>query len=207
MRCNALSVETGSGKTHLRHSASSACFWSGPVLAEGIMASGFRVPHQQAAHMAAPTEGRTSKYPCQGRAVHTWRKADVPGGCQTDGGIKQFSGHIMADPAAPRPRSTAHGRCCRPCSAKPVSAGLGPLGYDRSRKGLRSCRLQGHASVRSRIALHDGFRGEWPSKLTRVFSPTNRRTGIDDGLTIPTTWPTFISLAGFRKLLQLRFDC
>ena len=62
-RCNAPSVETGNGKTHLRHSASSACFWSGPVLAEGIMASGHCVPHQQAAHMAAPTEGQNIKIP------------------------------------------------------------------------------------------------------------------------------------------------
>ncbi|MGZ3271727.1 MAG: hypothetical protein ACXU71_12230, partial [Croceibacterium sp.] len=30
----------------------------GPVLAEGIMASGLCVPHKQAAHMAAPTEGQ-----------------------------------------------------------------------------------------------------------------------------------------------------
>jgi len=55
------SVETESGKTHLRHSASSACFWSGPVSAEGIMASGLCVPHQQAAHMAAPTEEQSIK--------------------------------------------------------------------------------------------------------------------------------------------------
>jgi hypothetical protein len=55
------SVETESGKTHLRHSASSACFWSGPVSAEGIMASGRCVPHQQAAHMAAPTEEQSIK--------------------------------------------------------------------------------------------------------------------------------------------------
>jgi hypothetical protein len=50
-----LPVDTESGKTHLRQSASSACFWSGPVSAEGIMASGQCVPHQQAEHMAAPT--------------------------------------------------------------------------------------------------------------------------------------------------------
>jgi len=34
---------------------------TGTRLAEGIMASGLCVPHQQAAHMAAPTEGQNIK--------------------------------------------------------------------------------------------------------------------------------------------------
>ena len=58
----------------MRQCASSACFWSGPILAEGIMASGHAHrtnrsntwPHR-------PTGSETSKAPCQGSAVHTWR--------------------------------------------------------------------------------------------------------------------------------------
>jgi hypothetical protein len=54
--CNATSRSIpGSGKTHFRHCASSACYWSGPDSAEGIMASGRCAPHQQVEHMAAPT--------------------------------------------------------------------------------------------------------------------------------------------------------
>jgi hypothetical protein len=42
------------------------------------MASGLWVPHQQAAHMAAPTERQNiEENPCQRGAVHTWRKADI----------------------------------------------------------------------------------------------------------------------------------
>jgi len=36
----AATVDTEDGKTHLRQGTSSACFWSGPVFSEGIMASG-----------------------------------------------------------------------------------------------------------------------------------------------------------------------
>lgn len=134
------------------------------------------------------------------------RKADIQVVARRTGAQNSDSGHIMADLGCAeaalycaRPVLPVMLRRARLCRSRPV-------GYDRSRKGLRSCQLQGHASVRSRIALHDGFRREWPSKLTRVFSPESRRTGIDDGLTIPTTWPTFISSAGFRRLLQLRSD-
>ncbi|HEV2471451.1 MAG TPA: hypothetical protein VGS41_02225, partial [Chthonomonadales bacterium] len=46
------------------------------------MASGLCVPHQQAAHMAAPTERQNiEENPCQRGAVHTWRKADIQFGC------------------------------------------------------------------------------------------------------------------------------
>ena len=55
-RCNAPSVETESGKAHLRHSASSACFSSGPILAEGIMAQ--RPPR---AALTGRTHGRTDR--------------------------------------------------------------------------------------------------------------------------------------------------
>jgi hypothetical protein len=49
-----------------RQGASSACYWSGPVLAEGIMASGYRVPHQQAAHKTAPDHNANpSNHPLQ----------------------------------------------------------------------------------------------------------------------------------------------
>ena len=51
-------VEPGDGKTHYRRSASSASFRSGPIFAEGIMASGVCVPHQQVEHTAAPTKPR-----------------------------------------------------------------------------------------------------------------------------------------------------
>ena len=55
-------VEPEGGKTQLWPSASSACFRSGPAFAEGIMASGVCVPHQQVEHTAAPTKSRrTSK--------------------------------------------------------------------------------------------------------------------------------------------------
>ena len=47
----------------MRQSASSACFWSGLVSAEGIMPSGSYVPHQQVEHMAAPTEVQCMKKP------------------------------------------------------------------------------------------------------------------------------------------------
>lgn len=69
------SVETESGKTHLRHSASSACFWS----------DAFRGRHygQRPMHAASigRTHGRTDrkaehrKSPCQRRAVHTWAQS------------------------------------------------------------------------------------------------------------------------------------
>ena len=63
----------------MRQCASSACFWSGPILAEGIMASGHvhrtnrsnTWPHR-------PTGSETSETPCQGSAVHTWRAPGVP---------------------------------------------------------------------------------------------------------------------------------
>ena len=59
----------GNGKTHLRQCASSACFWSGPGSAEGIMASGPSAPHQQVEHMAAPTKAAPlQETPCQRRA-------------------------------------------------------------------------------------------------------------------------------------------
>ena len=36
-------------------------------------------PHQQAEHMAAPTNAAlVTKSPCQLGAVHTWPKADIP---------------------------------------------------------------------------------------------------------------------------------
>ena len=42
------------------------------------MASGSCVPHQQVEHMAAPTKPALhQETPCQRRAVHTWRKADI----------------------------------------------------------------------------------------------------------------------------------
>ena len=54
-------VDTESGKTHLRHSASKRVQLVGTRSAEGIMASGPCVPHQQVEHMAAPTEKQYTK--------------------------------------------------------------------------------------------------------------------------------------------------
>ena len=61
----------------MRQSASSACFWSGPGFAEGIMASGhaYRTnrsntwPHR-------PGSAERQINPCQRGAVHTWRISD-----------------------------------------------------------------------------------------------------------------------------------
>lgn len=62
----------------MRHSASSACFWSGSTFAEGIMASG----HAYRANRSntwplRPGSAERQINPCQGGAVHTWRIHDI----------------------------------------------------------------------------------------------------------------------------------
>ncbi len=76
MSCDSRSIPED-GTTHLRQSASSACFWSGPVFAEGIMARGHahRInrsntwPHRpgSAERQITLANGEPS----------TWRKADI----------------------------------------------------------------------------------------------------------------------------------
>ena len=71
----------------MRQSASSACFWSGPIFAEGIMASGhaYRTNRSNTwPHRPGSAEHQIN--PCQRGAVHTWRIADARassrhGGC------------------------------------------------------------------------------------------------------------------------------
>ena len=67
------------GKTHLRQGASSACFSSGPVFAEGVMASGHghRTNRSNSDWPHRTRLSRTSDRPCQRRAVRSWRKADI----------------------------------------------------------------------------------------------------------------------------------
>lgn len=48
-------VDPGIRTTHLCHRISECVLLTGTRSAESIMASGHRVPHQQAGHMAAPT--------------------------------------------------------------------------------------------------------------------------------------------------------
>jgi hypothetical protein len=55
------SVDTGSGKTHLRQSASERVLLVGTCLRGGHYGQRSTVPHQQVEHMAAPTEKQNIK--------------------------------------------------------------------------------------------------------------------------------------------------
>jgi hypothetical protein len=55
------SVDTGSGKTHLRQSASERVLLVGTLLRGGHYGQRPNVPHQQVEHMAAPTEKQNIK--------------------------------------------------------------------------------------------------------------------------------------------------
>ena len=92
--------ETENGKTHFA-----------PKRLERVLLTGTRFSgrhygqrplwgHQQAAHMAAPTEGQNIKKALAKGAVHTWRKADV--GC-----LDNNSGQPRVIPGACTPRSAA----------------------------------------------------------------------------------------------------
>src|SRR5690606_33418263 len=65
------------GKTHMRQSASSACFWSGPTFAEGIMASGHA--YRANGSNAWPLRLGSAEHqihPYQRGGAHTWRAVE-----------------------------------------------------------------------------------------------------------------------------------